>query len=202
MAVKNILVNEYFFKQLEKIYVNRCNSLGIETFDKYLSYQYQGNCYYYSAWALMGLDNNAKVVRGRININLNKKAWFNYSIHRQYPNSNYYHGWVEFTFNGEEYVFDSMISTVVSKKWYYKNKQPVVNCKITLEEVIKMCIGDKDTEQIAPYTYKTGNLYMKYYKSHEKDTTYLACPMSKAIIELEPSENKIKKFIAYDPPTD
>ena len=86
MDVKNILVNEYFFKQVEKVYINRCNSLGIETFKEYLSYRYQGNCYYYSAWALMGLDNNAKVVRGRININLDKKAWFNYSTHRQFFN--------------------------------------------------------------------------------------------------------------------
>lgn len=201
MDVKNILVNEYFFKQVEKVYINRCNRLGIETFEKYLNYRYQDNCYYYSAWALMGLDNNAKVVRGRININANRKPYLTYCTQRKWPNSNYYHGWVEFAFDGEEYVFDSLLPTIVSKNWYYKNKKPVVNYESTLEEVIKMCISDKDTEQIAPYTYRIGNLYMKYYDSQEKDTTYLAFPMSKAIIELETDKNKIKKFTAYAPPS-
>ena len=45
--------NRYFLQRTKKVYIERCTK--IESFEEYLSHRYRDNCYYYSAYALMGL---------------------------------------------------------------------------------------------------------------------------------------------------
>ena len=51
-----IMANRYFERRMKSIFVDRVCAKGIETFEKYLSYRYRDNCYYYSGYAIMGLN--------------------------------------------------------------------------------------------------------------------------------------------------
>ena len=113
--------NRYFEKRTKKVYVDRCNNLkGIEPFEEYLNYRYRDSCYYYSAYALMGLNSDDYLVRGYINYQGKK---------------NYAHGWVEFKFNGESYVFDSMIIGVVLKGTWEETFNPRVTYRKKQQEI-------------------------------------------------------------------
>ena len=105
--------SRYFLEKTKKVYVERCNVKGIETFQEYLNEGYCDNCYYYSAYALMGLNCNDFLVRGEIDLSGNGYR-------------NYAHGWVEFIFEGTEFVFDSRIEGIVPKKLYYENFKPEI----------------------------------------------------------------------------
>ena len=53
-----MMANWYFSRRMKKIFVDRCNYKGIETFEEYLAYRYRDCCYYYSGYAIIGLNNN------------------------------------------------------------------------------------------------------------------------------------------------
>lgn len=111
----------YFVEQTGKVYVERCNSKGIESFEEYLNHRYRDNCYYYSAFALMGLNSDDYLVRGLIN----------------YPDyKNYAHGWVEFKFEDEMYIFDSMIKGVTLKSEWEKEFCPKITYRKTQQEIL------------------------------------------------------------------
>ena len=78
--------NRYFERKTKKVYIERFTK--IEAFQEYLSYRYRDNCYYYSAYALMGLKPDDFLVRGYLDLDSRK---------------NYHHGWVEFKFEEKEY---------------------------------------------------------------------------------------------------
>lgn len=61
-----LMANRYFNLRMKAIFVNRCNAKGIETFEKYLAYRYRDNCYYYSGYAILGLNNDDYLMRGDI----------------------------------------------------------------------------------------------------------------------------------------
>ena len=112
--MSNLLdVQRYFKMSTGIVYVERGNQ--VESFQEYLGHRYQDNCYYYSAFALMGLKPEDYLVRGDINSN----NW------RHYP-----HGWVEFSYDKQEYVFDSMLTNfLVSKEEWYQYYNPEITYK-------------------------------------------------------------------------
>jgi len=194
--IQNLFVNQYFNNRMKKVYIDRCNYLGIESFDKYLEHRYRDNCYYYSAYALMGLKPNDKVMRGRIDVG--DKPIFDIFADDEYPNSNYYHGWCEFTFNGKEYVFDSMIRGIVTKEEYYSERRPVINYEATLSDVLSFFLSDECSDKVGDKKYiikKQGP------RNPYDDSTRLIWTMYKAQIIMENNNQKIKKFIASCPPS-
>ena len=194
--IKNLTVNQYFNNRMKKVYIDRCNYLGIESFKQYLDHRYRDNCYYYSAYALMGLKEDDKIMRGRIDVG--QPNIFDMFAPDVNPNSNYYHGWCEFIFDGKEYVFDSMIRGIVTKEEYYEDRKPVINYEATLSEVLSYYLSSECADRVGNKKYilkKEGPYHYPY-----DDPTYLIWPLYKAQVIID-SGQKIKKFIANCPPS-
>lgn len=173
-----LMANRYFNLRMKAIFVNRCNAKGIETFEKYLAYRYRDNCYY-SGYAILGLNNDDYLMRGDICI----------SEDFIFENGGYSHGWVEFKYKGREYVFDSMCRGVVPKAEWYEEFKPNVKFKYSKQEIVE---SFKDKLQILKKScYRVqGSSIHDYYTIDVYDR-------GKVFMHGE----KIKKFIAYDPPS-
>ena len=118
--------NRNFIQRTKKGYIERCTK--IESFEEYLGHRYRDNCYYYSAYALMGLKPDDFLVRGYIDLD----DW-----------KDYHHGWVEFKFEEEEYVFDSRIKGVVLKQEYYKYFNPRIEYKKAQKEILDEYLNER-----------------------------------------------------------
>lgn len=165
------LANRYFDRRMRTIFIDRVCAKGIETFEKYLSYRYQDNCYYYSGYAIIGLNNDDYLIRGDLCIS-DDFIW---------KDGGYSHGWVEFKYMGKEYVFDSMCRSIVPKaEWYeefnpnvkfkYSKKEIIESFKDKLQNIAKNCYEVKGTNISSYYTdtvYEHGKLFMHGKKSKE-----------------------------------
>ena len=172
----------YFLEKTKKVYVERCNVKGIETFQEYLNEGYCDNCYYYSAYALMGLNCNDFLVRGEIDLSGNGYR-------------NYAHGWVEFIFEGTEFVFDSRIEGIVPKKLYYENFKPEITFKKSQHDILKQYLTTEHAIQI------TRNMWQfKNHIDNNYDNGYVLNALRLSRIEIGTNEN-ITRFIAYDEPS-
>lgn len=192
--IQNVDVNQYFLDRMKKVYIDRC--LKIETFEQYLSHRYGDNCYYYSSYALMGLDFSDKIMRGRIDIG--KPDILELFSYDKNPNSNYYHGWCEFTFNNHEYVFDSMIKGIITKKEYYQERKPVISYQSTLEDVLSYYLSSECADKVGEHEYIVKK--MGPYHGHD-DQSFLTWTMYKSKITMDEDDKHLVKFIAYTPPS-
>ena len=122
-----MMANRYFNRRMRAIFVDSCTAKGIETFKEYLAYRYRDNCYYYSGYAIIGLNNDDYLMRGDLCI----------SGDFIFGNGGYSHGWVEFKYRGKEYVFDSMCREVVPKAEWYEEFKPNVKFKHSKQEIIE-----------------------------------------------------------------
>ena len=174
-----MMANRYFDRRMRAIFVDRCNSKGIETFEEYLAYRYRDNCYYYSGYAIIGLNNDDYLMRGDLCIS-GDFIW---------ENGGYSHGWVEFKYKGKEYVFDSMCRGIVTKAEWYEEFKPNVNFKHSKQEIIE---SFKDKLQIL-----SKNCYRVQGSSIHDYYTVSVYERGKLFMHGE----KIKKFIAYDEPS-
>lgn len=184
--------NKYFNKSVEKVYVERC--FKIESFSEYLSHKYKDNCYYYSAYALMGLN-------------------FDDFLVRCYINPNYHHGWVEFKYEGVEYVFDSLIENVVLKEKWYKHFNPRIDYKKTQKEILDEYLNDKCAFKIYDnfyqfkYVVTNSDLSMDTVSSYnkiieeDKNSGYVQSALMLARVEFykysSDDSRQITRFIAY-----
>ncbi len=192
-TIQNLSVSDYFFKQTKKVFVDRRPSpFDIETFEAFLNHRYEQICYYYSAYAIMGLEDTDKLVRGRIDVGnelgfLYQKMFPN----MERPNSDYDHGWVEFYYEGHWYVFDNLLKIIVLKEDYEEFRKPVINSKMMKQELIKIYTS-KECANLSNGIY--------YVKELDSEPTCTSIAFSKSIIELD-EKQKVKKFTAYLPPS-
>lgn len=121
--------NEYFTQSTKKCFISRGS--GIKTFDDFLARRYRDMCYFYSEWALMGMDGEDKVIRG-----IQRKEGDRADC--------YWHGWLEYMHNDKELVFDSLVRGIVSKKDYYDYFAPEINHAFTKKEVLSRVMNDKN----------------------------------------------------------
>ena len=184
---------EHFLKKTHKVYVERCTK--IESFEEYLSHRYRDNCYYYSAYALMGLEPQDRLVRGVIDLKYYK---------------NYRHGWVEFTFENEEYVFDSRLEYVVPKQEYYNHFNPRIDYKKSQEEILKEFLNErcatKITEGFWQFKYFAMNAdteTISYSQAIEIDRNngFVPGALMLARLQLNKFNGTITRFIAYVEPS-
>ena len=91
----------------------------------------------------MGLKNTDNLIRGVIDVYGRGKC-------------NYHHGWVEFMYDGEEYVFDNHFSKVVSKEDWYLVRSPQIRYKKSKKEIL-----DKYLTQDYGYKVAEGFWQMK-----------------------------------------
>ena len=113
--------NRYFIKKTKKVYIEKCTK--IESFEEYLNHRYRDACYYYSAYSLMGLKSDDFLVRGYIDLDNSK---------------DYHHGWVEFKFDENEYVFDSKINSVIPKQEWYESLNPRIDYRKTQKKILSL----------------------------------------------------------------
>lgn len=93
----------------------------------YFDMKYVGNCYYYSTYMFLCIGENAKLVRGTI------------SLEKSEDNRPYYrHGWVEFEYNGEWFVYDDHYYYPIPIKLWHEVVSPYeVDAKFTQTELIE-----------------------------------------------------------------
>lgn len=185
-------VDEYFFQRTKKVYIEQCTK--IVSFEEYLKQNYSEECYYYSAYALMGLKPSDFLVRGYINIT-----------------SFYHHGWVEFEFQGKDYVFDSRLENIVLKQKYYEKYSPRITYKKTQKEILdeylnekyafeiikgfwqfKYFIVDFDTATIPP---------LEVMLDYDEKNGYIPSSLMLARVVVNKYNSEIQRFIGYSEPS-
>lgn len=181
----------YFEKSTKKVYIERCTK--IESFKEYLEHRYRDNCYYYSAFALMGLKPNDFLVRG-------------------YLDGNYHHGWVEFKFEDTEFVFDSMLKHIVLKEDYYKKFNPKIGYKKTQKEILDEYLNEKCAFKIKEDFWQFKYIVMNtdenidnisYNKiiENDRENAHVPSALMLARIEINKYDSEIRRFIAYCEPS-
>ena len=180
--------NDYFKGMVEKVFVARANYFTGEDelipFNGYTDIHYCDSSFYYSAYALMGLTNNDKVVRGEIDKD-------------ELGSSNYLHGWVEFTYNDREYVYDCLLSSVVDKETYYQYKSPVVKYSSTLDEVLDFYTKYENCFFVNGDEYFVKSFLLSFDRN-SVDESGLLVPMSNAEITYDSEKRFVKKFVAHE----
>lgn len=191
-------VGRYFLEQIKKVYVERC--IKIESFEEYLSHRYRNNCYYYSAYALMGFKPQDYLVRGTITL---KDEWV-------YKNGGYRHGWVEFVFDDEEYVFDSMLETPVHKQEYYDHYKPQISYKQSQKEILDKFLNENCAIKIEDNFWQFKDCVthvspkeLSYSEIIEYDCNngYIPSALLLGRIQISKYTNEITRFIAYSEPS-
>lgn len=182
-------VNQYFRSCTEKVFVARqyYNPKRYEfvKFQDYLDKRYADSCYHYSSYAIMGLLGNDYIVRGKIDVDEN-------------GNCSYEHGWDEFSFNGEEYVFDSLNLSIVEKQLYYEHMKPIITYKASLEETLDIFTSSKNSIQVSENTFKVKSFDSIYNQSTKVDSSHLFLPLSESEIIIDDKEKQlVKKFTGY-----
>lgn len=184
--------NRYFSQMTKKVYVEEC--VKIESFEEYLNHRYQ-NCYHYSAYACMGLKPGDFVVRGYIDVN-----------GRKY----YHHGWVEFKFEENEYVFDSMIKSVMPKEKWYKTYNPRVDYRKTQREILDEYLNERCAFKIKEGFWQFKYIVMNTDKNNipyheiianDKNNGHIPSALMLARVVIDKYSSEIIRFIAYSEPS-
>jgi len=138
--IKKLLLNKKERNQEEVLkYLHEC--LGKATYqDKsmksYFDKGYRANCYYYSTFLVLCLKPTDRLVRGNIHIKRGYETVDLCKDKKTYPN--YKHGWVEFEFKGQWWVYDDHFNYPVKMKEYYKQRYPYeIFKKFTQKELIE-----------------------------------------------------------------
>lgn len=181
-------VNQYFESCTEKIFVARkyyCpERYKFIKFQEYLDKRFKDSCYHYSSYAIMGLLETDNIVRGKIDVDEN-------------DNCSYEHGWVEFSFGGKEYVFDSLNYSIVEKQLYYEHMKPIITYRASLEEILDIFTLSENSVQISENTFKVKSFDL-IYNQFVVDSSHLFLPLSESEIVIDDKGKKlVKKFTGY-----
>ena len=180
--------NWYFSQMTEKVYIETYEK--IESFKEYLNHRYRDNCYYYSAYACMGLKPDDFIVRGNINVD----------------GRYYHHGWVEFFFDGNEYVFDSMIKNVTLKEKWYKIFNPRVDYRKKQKEILDKFLNEKCAFKIQEGFWQFKRIVMntdkeniQYHEiiANDKNNGYIPSALMLARVVIDKYSSEVIRFIAY-----
>ena len=186
-------VDQYFEQRTKKVYIETRSK--IESFQEYLSHRYRDNCYYYSAYALMGLKPDDFLVRGYIDLE---------------DYEHYHHGWVEFIFEEREYVFDSMVKGIVSKQEWYETFNPRVNYKKTQKEILDEFLNERNAIKIHNGFYQFKYIVMNIDNDAipyseiiaiDKKNGHVPSALMLARLVISTYSSEITRFIAYSEPS-
>lgn len=184
--------NQYFLQSTEKVYVETYGKM--ESFEEYLNHRYRDNCYYYSAYACMGLNPDDSLVRGYIDVD----DFY----------EDYHHGWVEFNFSGNEYVFDSLTKGVVLKQEWYKAYNPRIDYKKTQREILNKYLNERYASKIREGRWQFKRVVMDTDKknipyeeiiANDKNNGYV--PSALMLARVVVYDSMITQFIAYSEPS-
>mgnify|MGYP003292266549 CR=1 FL=1 len=146
----------------------------------------------------MGLNLDDVLVRGKIDLDI----WKGYE-----------HGWVEFSFKGTTYVFDSMIKGITPQKEYYKKYKPEKWFEATQKEILDKYLTEEyaieikkglwqfkniiDNEMCNGYVLNALRLSRIEISTLDENEHY---PVFSKIFQIDTNE-KVNRFIAYDEPS-
>lgn len=173
------IVDKYFNSRMQRVFVYRVEYKQLETFSQYLSHRYRNSCYFYSSYALMGLNDGDRLVRGTITLDYD---WM-------WEDGGYGHGWIEFDYQGEEYIFDSRCRYIELKKEWYEKFNPQNIVRFTKREILDSVFLPSKTRQLEDGAYEVYGLEGRY------DKNYRLSPLKMSKIYMQNGE--ITKFIAY-----
>ena len=186
--------NRYFKICTKKVYIERCHN--IESFEEYLNHKFRDNQYFYSAYALMGLKPYDSLVRGYIDL---------------IGCRNYAHGWVEFNFSENEYIFDPMIEGVVLKRDWYEYFNPKISYQKTQADILDEYLNEKNAVEIAKGFWQFKCLVMNSsysaeysihnYKAYDANNWFVPTSLMLSRIIIAPLTSEITRFIAYSEPS-
>lgn len=159
----------YFNKEMEKVYVRR--NCQILHFEEIAHNPKGGRCYYLSTWALMGLKSEDGLLRGQIDLP-ERTEWK--------AEKNYKHGWVEFFYEDNMYIYDSLENVIWEYNHWYEIHHPHnITFNMTQQEILTLAIQDSafdNAHQISDYIYqfkKSQDMDLQYNSEHDgflKDT--------------------------------
>lgn len=174
-------VQEYFFSRMKNISIYRVGYEVVETFRQYLFHWYRNNCYNYSSYVIIGMRSDDYLVRGEITLS-NDWMW---------ENGGYEHGWVEFTYKGEEFVFDSLCKEIWTKEEWYKEYNPQNLIKFTKREILSELFASERVQKVSDDCFKVND---EFFLS---DTNHIKNPFRNA--KIYGSETHIECFVACAP---
>jgi len=190
------LANAHFADATKKVFISYVESYQldklseyerkryIKSFRDYLSKRYRDNCYYYSTYAILGLDDSAQLVRGIQTT--------------QGDRSNCYrHGWVNFNFEGEEFIFDSMVNGIITKAEWDKYYTPKITASTSRKEILDYFLSDRRC-------HKNGNIWttkMVQPSMTMKQKQITVSPYSRFIMSTKGLKADIEKCIIFNQPS-
>jgi len=195
--------NDYFMEMTIKVYKSIVKPSEIEShhkkwgrhyspmsFEDYLKKRYRDSCYYYSTYAVLGLDDKARLVRGYQNTGVN--------YHRPY-----HHGWVNFDHEGQEFTFDSMVDGIVTKEKWDNHYTPEITANMSRKEILDFCLSDEQCEKSSNiWTIKDHEppLWNDFGRPINKRELVAIFPHSRFIMSTKGLKQEIEKCILYNPP--
>ncbi len=144
LETKLLGATEYFNNQMRQVYVRR--NCKIYPFEDYAYSPDGGRCYYLSCWSIMGLAPDSWLCRGQINLP-ERPGWK--------ASDNYKHGWVEFTYDHEDYIYDSLNSSVWPKSYWDDTYGPHdITFQKTQQEILNLSLNSDNAFQINDYLWQ------------------------------------------------
>lgn len=184
----NNAANRYFYNCMKKVFIARPNYLTGDdnelSFSRYEKAKYCTNSFYFSVYALMGLNKEDSVVSGYITLND--------------AESPVKHCWTEFSYDEKEYVYDYLLGKIVDKHSYYEHRRPNILYKATLDEILEKYVVGGNCLFCEDDQYSLGAFMMQYELSDMNEEALMANAMSYATIEVDPEKKLVKKFVARE----
>lgn len=153
---------KYFYSRLKK---GRYENM---TMQEYFLKDYRANCYYYSTYFLLCLKPTDRLVRGKIHLDGDYDFVSRMLYHGKVV-PNYEHGWIEFEFEGEWWVWDDHYNNPVPLEQWKKDRAPYeIYTKFTQTELIDYMLS-KHKDEI---TISSSNNVTKISTQDVWDSTY------------------------------
>lgn len=141
---------EHFNHEMKKVYVRR--NCEIIPFSDITYNPKGGRCYYLSTWALMGLESESYLFRGQIDLP-ERPGWK--------AQKNYKHGWVQFTYRTNLYIYDPLETCVWHQDYWEKIYEPHdITFTMSQQEILELALENPASDNAYPisdYIYQFKN---------------------------------------------
>ncbi len=155
-------VISYLMKRLAYLHINVLGKSEGSLFDLMNNKALIGWCWQTTESAIVFLNDDDYIERGY--------------LHLDADIPNYYHSWICFNYNDEEYVFDSCLDFVCKKEDYYQLLKPQVVGLVSAQEVKEALISQITTPrkvECSSYEQKAKDylraLCADFYKEYDKE---------------------------------
>ena len=166
----------YFRKATKKCFiVNTLKQGHEECFQDFLDKHYKNYSLYYSAYAIMGMNPEDILVRGKVK---GKKAEI---------------GWIEMDFQGDLLVFDFETLEIRSLDEFYEIYQPQVTVYISQKEIL-----DKYLSSERAVFDSNKNCYLIKNILEPEDIENGTYMINRSKIQMEKENGKVTKFVAFE----